>query len=325
MTAREPTSGWTMTFSFSDFSAALDPGAAITPDDVLAIRRAVWPDGVVARDEAEALFELQRRAGQPSVEWSDFFIEAIADTVLNAAEPRGYVDDGTAAWLTGQLDRGGKPIGPVELELVVRIVEKALNAPASLKTWALAQIEKTVLAGEGATRRSGDIRPGVVDEAEVDLLRRLVFASGGDGALVVSQSEAETLWRIKDATLGAANASGWQKLFVQAVGNHLMAYSSYRPLEREEAARLESFMDDRRSSVLGFLARMGRPDFDGAARLFRRGKSAGEHDAEVDAAAAVTPTENAWLQFNVERDGSKDALEEALLRFLEDEDERSPS
>ena len=98
-----------------------------------------------------------------------------------------------------------------------------------------------------------------------------------------------------------------------------MAWSSYRPLERPEAARLETFMDDRRSSVLGFLARMGRPDFDGAARSFARERSAEDHQAAVGAAAAVTPIENAWLQFNVERDGKRDEYEEALVRFLEEE------
>jgi len=312
-----------MSFSFSDFSASLESGAAISPEDVLAIRRAVWPDGAIARTEAEALFEFHRLALDPSTEWSDFFIEAITDSVLNAAEPRGYVDDETAAWLTGQLDRGERPIGAVELELVVKIVETALNAPASLKAWALAQVERCVLSGEGATRRDGAIRPGIVDEAEVDLLRRLVFAGGGDGALVVSQDEAEMLWRIKDSTLGAANAPGWRTLFVQAVGNHLMAYSSYSPLDRSEAARLETFMNDRRSSVLGFLARMGRPDFGGAAKLFQREAGAEDHEAAVGAAAAVTPTENAWLQFNVARDGKRDELEEALLRFLDEDSEQA--
>mgnify|MGYP004473276589 CR=1 FL=1 len=308
-----------MSFSFSDFSSTLKAGGAIAPEDVAAIRRSVWPDGAVAKAEAERIFELHRLARSPGLEWNDFFVEAITGAVLNASEPRRYVDDETAAWLIGELDKAGGPIGAVELELVVGIVEKALNAPASLKAWALAEIECCVLSGEGATRRDGDVRPGVVDEAEVNLLRRLVFASGGDGALLVSQEEAEMLWRLKDATLGAANAPGWQKLFVQAVGNHLMAYSSYRPLERSEAERLETFMDDHRSSVLGFLARMGRPGFHGAARAFGRERSAEEHRAAVEAAEAVTPTENAWLQFNIARDGKRDELEEALIRFLEEE------
>ena len=309
-----------MTFSFSDFSSALKSGATLSAQDVLALRRAVWPDGVVARAEADAIFELHRLALEPGTEWSDFFVEAIADHVLNATEPRGYVDEETAAWLTGRIGQSGGAIGPVELELVVKILEGALNAPASLKARALAEIERCVLTGTGATRRDGDLRPGVVDEAEVGLLRRIVFAGGGDGALVVSQDEAEMLWRIKDATLGAANAPGWKTLFVQAVGNHLMAWSSYRPLERAEAARLETFMNDHKSSVLGFLSRMcADPDFEGAKKMFEPEETAEQHQSEVESARAVTPIENVWLQAEIARDGRRDECEEALLRFLQEE------
>jgi hypothetical protein len=308
-----------MSFSFSDFSAALEAGGALSARDVLAIRRAVWPDGAVARAEAEAIFELHRLATRPATEWNDFFIEAITDHVVNAAEPRGYVDEDSAAWLIGELDRGERAIGTVDLELVVKILEKAVNAPARLKSWALAEIERGVLSGQGATRRDGDLRPGVVDEAEVKLLRRIVFAAGSDGALLVSEDEAEMLWRIKDATLGAANAPGWKTLFVQAVGNFLTAYSSYQPLDRGEAARLDAFMNDRRTSVLGFLGRLGRPDWTGAERIFERERSAEQHEAAVAAAAAVTPSENAWLKASVARDGKRDECEEALIRFLEEE------
>jgi hypothetical protein len=308
-----------MSFSFPDFTSALQSGAAISPDDVLAIRRSVWPDGVVARDEAATIFEIHRQARDPGVEWCDFFVEAIADHVLNGTEPHSYVDDETAAWLTFELGSGGKAVSGVELELVVKILEKALNTPASLKAWALAEIERGVLTGRGATRRDGDLRPGVVDEAEVKLLRRIVFAGGGDSALLVGQDEAEMLWRIKDSTLGAANAPGWKQLFVQGVGNFLMAYSSYRPLERPEAARLEAFMNDRRSSVLGFLGRMGQPDFEGARRVLKPGESAEDHQAAVAAAGAVTPSEKAWLEASVSRDGKTDECEEALIRFLEEE------
>lgn len=314
-----------MTFSFSDFSSALKAGRVLSADDVLALRRSVWPDGAVARAEAEAIFELHRLTREPGAEWSDFFIEAVVDHVLNSTEPRAYVDDETAAWLTGEIGKGGEAIGPVELELVVKVLEGALNAPASLKTWALAEVERCVLTGNGATRRDGDLRPGVVDEAEVGLLRRIVFAGGGDGALVVSQAEAEMLWRIKDATLGAANAPGWQTLFVQAVGNHLMAWSTYRPLERPEAARLEAFMNDHESNVLGFLSRMAAdPDFEGARKIFEApGETAEEHQAAVDSAAAVTPVEKAWVQAELARDGRRDECEEALLRFLEEESGRT--
>jgi soluble lytic murein transglycosylase-like protein len=128
------------------------------------------------------------------------------------------------------------------------------------------------------------------------------------------------LWRLKDATLGADNAPGWKTLFVQALGSHLMAYSSYTPLERGEAARLEAFVDDHRSSVLGFFARMGQAKPSAALRDAVRGEApAPDRAAAVAAANAVTPAERQWLAAHVEADGACDPLEQALLAFLAEE------
>lgn len=307
-----------MSFSYSDFAAALKAGKAISAADVLEVRRWVWPDGSIALAEAEAVFELNRLANTSAPEWADFFIEALTDYVVNEVPPKGYVDDAHAGWLIDQIERRGGPIGATELALVVKILESALNAPALLKSWALKQIETSVLTGEGPTR-GGDIRPGVVDEAEVALLRRIVFAAGGDGAITVSQDEAETLWRIKDATLHAGNAPGWKTLFVQALGNHLMASAVYRPIAREDAARLEAFVEDHRSNVLGFFARMRTASPRDA---FRPETPERDFAAEEAAASAVTPDENQWLQSHVDADGARDPYEEALLAFVKEESGR---
>ena len=306
-----------MSFSFSDFSAAVRAGGRISAEDVIAVRREIWPDGAVSDAEAESLFEIHRSASDPGPEWAAFFIEAMCEHVVNGKAPRGYVDDSGAAWLIDQIDRDGSPDGPgaraaIDLELVAKVLDTALNCPASLKSWALRRIEASV-ASDG--RVGGD---------ETKLLRRIVLACGGEGALAVSSEEAESLWRIKDVCLHAENDPGWKTLFVQAVANHLMAYSSYRPLEREEAARLEAFVNDSSSSVLGFLARMRDSKFGDALRqaredLLESEPSAADHDKAVDGAHAVEPGEKRWLDGRVDADGARDPYEEALLAFIADE------
>lgn len=303
-----------MSFSFSDFAAALKSGAQISAEDVLAVRRFVWPDGSVSDDEAEVIFELNRLAGDPGPEWKAFFIEAMCEHVANAREPKGYVDDEASEWLMGQIGRGGSDAAKaIELELVVRLLEKALNAPAALKHWALGRIEAATSAD------------GKVGEEEAKQLRRILFASGGDGALSVSADEAEVLWRIKDACLKGDNAPGWKQLFRQALGNHLMAFNSYRPLERAEAARLDAWVNDRSSSVLGFLGRMGGslgnalPMREAIDEVLEPEQSAEAHDAEVAAANAVVPAERQWLDGHVKADGATDEYEQALLDFVAEE------
>jgi hypothetical protein len=313
-----------MSFSFSDFEAALKAGARISADDVLALRRAIWPDGAVSDEEASALFELNRAARDAGPEWAGFFIEAMTEYVVNQRPPRGYVDEGAAKWLIDAIERDGAAAGAVDLALVVKILETALNCPDALKAWALGRIEAAVLTGEGPTR-DGPARPNVIDEAEVALLRRIVFAAGGEGACTVGAEEAELLWRLKDACLDADNAPGWKILFAQAVGNHLMAYSDYQPLERDEAARLEAFVDDHRSSVLGFFARMGRAGpAEGVRDLLHpaREPNAADHDAAVHSAASITGAEKAWLDAHVDADHKRDPYEEALLAFVAEESGR---
>ena len=299
-----------MNFSFSDFAAALKAGQHISHEDVLAVRRWLWPDGSVSDDEAEVIFELNRLAGDAGPEWTAFFLEAMCDYVVNARPPKNYVDDEAAEWLIEQVGPdGAAPSAAADLELIVRILEKALNAPPVLKSWALGRIEKAVRAD------------GRVGEDEAGQLRRILFAAGGDGALTVSQDEAEALWRIKDACLRGDNCPGWKILFCQAVGNYLMAHSSYQPLERNEAARLEAWVSDHKRSVAGFFGRMraGAEIGDALREAFPKQASADEHEAKVDAARAVTSREQEWLDAHVEADGSRDDYEQALLDFIAEE------
>ena len=294
-----------MTFSFSDFAASLKQGHQLTPEDVLAVRRSVWPDGRVSDTEAGIVFELNRLIPEPSAEWRSFFVEALTDYVVNQKAPRGYVDEANADWLIAEVDQDGAPVTRLEIELVVKVIERALNCPASLRSWALERIEQAVVQGTKT-----------VDAEECRLLRRLVFAPGGEGALVVGADEAEVLWRLKDACLASDNAPEWKQLFVQAVGNHLLAWSSYTPLAREEAARLEAFVNDDRSSVLGFFSRMrGASPLAEAAKLFKDAPKI-DYDAALAAAEAVTPDEQQWLDHKVTADGARDAYEEALLAFV---------
>lgn len=128
------------------------------------------------------------------------------------------------------------------------------------------------------------------------------------------------LFRLKDATLGADNAPEWERLFVQGVGNFLMANATYAPLDIEEARRLEGFMAHKGDGVFGFLSRMGRSFDAQGARDAVFDNDDLEEIAARDAAfrndARVTGIENAWLKSRIAADGARDPMEAALLAFL---------
>lgn len=308
-----------MTINFPELARQAAADGVISADEVLTLRRTAWPDGRIDQAEAEAILAINDVVSAKGPEWVDFLVEAVGEYVLNGSEPRGYIADETADWLIARLDHDGRLDSAAELELLVRVLEKALGTPDRLKDYALAQIERAVLTGEGPTRDGGTLSAGSITEAECKLLRRVIFASGGDRPAAVSQHEAEMLFRLKDATLGQPNAAEWQRLFVQGVGNYLQGWTGGRAITRERAAELESFMNQTSGGLGGFFSRMSRigaGDLRSAARDMLAGAPVRDFSGEARAEAALTSPEQSWLDGKIGADGQTDPLETALLAFL---------
>lgn len=309
-----------MTMQFADIARQAAADGVVTAEEILALRRASWVDGAMQPDEAEAVFALNDALAERSREWCDFFVEAIGEFVVNGVEPKGYVSDDNAAWLTARLDRDGRLDSLAELELLVRVLERALNSPERLKSYALAQIEQAVLTGTGPTRGGGELATNGVSDAEAQILRRVLFAAAGDSPAAVSRAEAELLFRLKDATRDAANGPEWKRLFVQGVGNYLMGCASpTAQLSRERAAELEAFMADHSSSVGRFLGRMAKASPNAFGVVFGRKAAPRDRFAELAAGEQVTGEESAWLETHIHADGEVDEYEQALLAFLAEE------
>ena len=310
-----------MSMHFSDIAEQALADNAICADDVLALRRAGWANGRIDPDQAEVIFEVNHRLDHPGLEWADFFVEAIAEYVVNQLEPRGYVTERNADWLIARIEHDGRLHAMTELEALVRVFEKALNVPEALRAYALRQVEHAVLTGEGPTRCGGDLAKGNVTRAEADIMRRILFASGSERPAGVSRREAELLFRIKDETLHADNAPEWKRLFVQGVGNYLQGFVAHVPLSRERAAQLESFMNDRASSVGGFMGKVGRsvgnPNHLG--KVFGRKQVGPALETLAAAAREITGDEKAWLDERVDGNGQVDEYDRALLDFLAEE------
>lgn len=305
-----------MSMHFRDLAALVTADRAISPEEVLRLRREGWGNGRIEPEEAEALFTINDRVAAFPPEWTDFFVDALCEFLINGEEPRGYLSDAQADWLISRIDHDGRLETVAELELIVQLAERAASVPQKLRDYALAQVERAVITGKGPMR-TGLLDTGCVTAAEANLLRRIIFAAGSERPAAISRAEAEALFRIKDATLGAANAPEWQQLFVQGVGNFLQGFGGAEPLSRERAAELEAFMNDTAASIGAFMARMAGADpFDGVRGLMDEGDAGKDYDALADAAAEVTPTEDMWLQDRLDADDRLDDLEKALLAFL---------
>jgi hypothetical protein len=304
----------------------------ISDGDVMMLREAVWTDEAIEQPVVDALFTLNDQLTSYSPVWTDFFIEAVEYFLVDQTPPQGFFDDASARWLHERIDRNGRVASLPELELLVALLERTENAPEDLKHYALIQIETAIVQGEGPTRIDGTVRPNCVDAGEVELLRRVIFAGGGEGAVIVGSDEADMLFRIKDATLHGDNAASWLRLFVQGVGNHLMAHSDYRPLSRDEALDFERVMNDNTPSLARFFSRMLPPDKFGYGTIaeafktmFPKAEDRFAKRLALDNSHLITPQEASWLKTHIAADDETDAYEKALLTFILDEAEHAPA
>jgi hypothetical protein len=314
-----------MTTHFIDFAQRAAADGQITADELLTLRREGWGDGIITRAEAEALFTLNTALRERTPEWTDFFVEAIGEFVLNGTPPRLQCNEEEAAWLIGQIDHDGVTESMAELECMVRILERAENTPERLKNYVLDQVEREVLTGVGPTRCGGALAATHVSSAECRIIRRVIFASGGHGPAAVTRHDAEMLWRIKDETLAEENAPEWDDLFVDGVANFLKGFIlPNAQLSHERRNELEAFIADNSASVGAFMGRMAKEAPQVAnhfGKVFGKKRDTGpDYTAIAAAGELITDYENAWLEKMIDADGEVDELESRLIARLAAED-----
>jgi hypothetical protein len=307
-----------MTTQFIAVAQAAAADGRITAEELLALRREGWGDGIITRAEAEALFVLNNALQERSEEWCDFFVEAIGEFVLNGTPPRLQCSEEEAEWLIAQIDHDGVVESMVELETLVRIIERAENTPDRLKNYVLKQVEREVLTGTGPTRCGGQLSATHISAAECRIIRRVIFASGGHGPAAVSRYDAEMLFRLKDETLAEENAAEWDDLFIDGVANYLKGFTLQNAqLSHDRKRELEAFVADNKATVGRFMGRVVRevPRVGNHfGKVFGKKAATGpDYEALASAGEVVTDYESEWLEAMIAADGEVDELESRLI------------
>ena len=299
--------------------AAIGENGRVTADEVLFLRRTVFADGIVSSEELNAVFELGKRAPDGDPEWRQFFAEVIADFYLREEEPQGFLTPEEFQTLKARINSNGNAATALEIGVLVKLMETAMRTLPEMAAFTGDQIRQSILAKpEGPC----------VDKNDAMLLRRYLFAAGGDGNVAVTRAEAELLFDINDATDAARNNAAWEELFVQGVVNHLMANLGYSAPSREEAFRRDAWARDHSVDVGGVFTRMFAGGL-GAIKDALSEKSvyetkAVERDAVAAEAAKVTGSEADWLANRIGRDGAFDANERSLIERMRDLENELP-
>lgn len=313
--------------------SAVGANGFVTAEEVLFLRRNVFRDGVVSRDELTSLMGLAARAPAGDREWPDFLVEAVGDFFLREEQPHGYLTDEEWGFLSGFLGKewlgeNGAAARMFEARLLVSLAERATSTPLAMNRYAAEAIKSTLRTRPGTP----DGAPRI-DAETAALVKRLIYAAAGDQSVAVSRAEAEFLFDLNDLSAGADNDPAWREVFVSAIAAHLMAHIGYRPLAREEAMRLDVFARDQSVKPGRMFGRM----FSGGLAALRQALGGDEgakaslqaqHNAANEQAAAeaerITASETDWLVERICRDGDLHQTERDLVAHLKSLDAELP-
>jgi hypothetical protein len=321
------------TESLLDIAARISKSGAVAPGDVIAVRREVYGnDGLVSREEAEGIFAIERARTLHLDDWSNVFVEAITDYLLNQEPPSGYMSVENAEWVMAQIKRRKEPSTDGDLALVTNLIEQARQVPAAFSAFALRLTKEAVVYGDGPDARGRPHGHGKVTEADVIMLRRILWGAGSEGLLAVSQDEAEALFAIADATTGADNVAEFDDLFARAIGNYLIGATGRSVPPRDLALRWETEKPYKAdvvaalSRVLASSPQAIRPEFMKETMRnvrtlsedieLRHDKDNQAREAAMAAAEIITPEKAGWLLDRVNKNGVMNGPEKALVRFI---------
>jgi hypothetical protein len=209
--------------ALASIEAKIRQSGRITADHVLALRRAIYQKRAIDRAGAEFLLHLNRQTRGDDPAWAEFYVEALTDFF--------YWREGSESALTEDaerllLDNHGQPDGmvddPTELRLLLSLIFRTTGSSERFRAFVLAAVERSVLHSDHALFGHAERRPGAIDRADVEVIRRLVYGTGGQRGIAVSRTEAEFLFALNRATAGAANHPSWREVFVKAITMHLL-------------------------------------------------------------------------------------------------------
>jgi hypothetical protein len=236
----------------------------ITAEDVLRLRRAIYGDGGIDRDKAAWLFALNRDRKGRDPAWTEFYVEALTDFFYWREGSDSKLTEEAERMLMGWIGPADEIDDGTELRLLLNLMFRTNGSSETFRGYVLDAVRHSVLHSSQALYGHAERTPGVIDAADVEVIRKLVYGLGGQRGIAISRAEAEFLFELNDATSGAPNAPAWRDLFVKAVTMHLL-FAGESPDKVDEAEahwlirHIESnkVLDDNERALLAYLKQEG--------------------------------------------------------------------
>ncbi len=195
-----------------DLKNAILEDGVIDAEEVVQIKEVIYEDGIIDKEEADFLFELNDAVSgkENAPGWQELFVNAISDYVLADEESPNEIDEDESTYLIEKIQGDGQ-VDDIELALLVNIIAKAEKCTDSFNEFVLLSLKEKVIAD------------GIVDKEEVEMIKIVIYGTGGCAGVDVDRAEANMLFDINDATTdNEGHDESWKALFVEAISKHVL-------------------------------------------------------------------------------------------------------
>lgn len=199
-------------FSFRYPASAIAGKHRLTADDILLLRKHMFPKGLGSADDAQQLLALHRLPLEKCPEWDNWFVEMMTAFIVVHCYPQYSLDDLNAEWLIAMVSQDGVVATPAELELVMHAMEMARAVPDSLSALALDQLRIALETGTGAYSAGRAVRRFGIAAPDMEFIYRILRGSLFFGKTVLSAREAAVLDRIDELVCRQVNHPVWHDL-----------------------------------------------------------------------------------------------------------------
>jgi hypothetical protein len=144
--------------------------------DVLALRHSLIGKRRPSHHDAASIAGLAAQNFPACEQWRGFFIETIADYLIDRTAPRGDLTEENAQWLIARIEDGLE--ASLAFELAATIMQRAANCPSTLMRYLLEHLnELSARVQQGMARES--------EAAALDAARMALRAAGLAGRLYI--------------------------------------------------------------------------------------------------------------------------------------------
>jgi hypothetical protein len=207
---------------FRELEAEILGDGWVSPEDVLKLRREIYREGGIGRDEAAFLFHLNRKNVVADPAWTTFFVEALTDFFYWREGTDSRLTEDAEAMLFEWLGPASQLDDATGLRLLLDLVFRSNGSSERFQAFVLEAVRHSVLHSSHALYGHDGRRPGAIDRADVEVIRKLVYGLAGKKGMAIGRAEADFLFALNDATATQKNDPAWRDLFVKAITMHLL-------------------------------------------------------------------------------------------------------